>query len=296
MRKFRPPKPPRVNHKPDTSLIQHGTSKEELDLHKTINLLIPGVRTIKGDRAVLEGREIDIYIPKYRLGVEYDGLAYHSEGKTQDYHLWKTITAAKKRVRIIHIWSDLWTNRRAQVVDFLSKVLGRTTILPYSECTIGEVSVVEGSKFLNATHITGCDPRARVFIGIYYKNYLITVASFTRDETSWTYLQKADRATCCIEDDLAHIFEYIRAHYNVVAFRATIDRSLFDGSDLRQLGFRITECTPPNAHWTQNYKSRVLQEGYTDDQMISKGYHRFYDCGELILEWCPIIQRSNPKS
>lgn len=284
MHKYRPPKPPKVIHKPRTSFINHGISKEELDLHKTINLILPGVQTIKGDRTILEGREIDIYIPKFRLGIEYDGLAFHSDSKEESYHLWKTVTAAKKKVKLIHIWSDLWNNRRAQVVDFLSKLFGKYQEIPFEECEISEIPKTEGRHFLSATHIMSYDSRANRFIGIYKEGYLIEVVAFKVNKDKWVFLQKAERSTLCVKDDLFHVIDYIKTSYKITELTASIDRSLFDGEDLKTIGFYIKECTPPKAHWTKDYKIRKLQEKYTDDQMIEAGYHRFYDCGELILQ------------
>ena len=89
MRKFKPYRlPPKRN-----ILIQQGTSNEELELYNTVRLLDPSLIVYRGDRAVLHGREIDIWIPSHKLGVEYDGLFFHNTSKRDDptYHLYKTI-------------------------------------------------------------------------------------------------------------------------------------------------------------------------------------------------------------
>ena len=284
MHKYRPHKPPKIVHKPDYSFVNQGTSREELDLHKTINLILPGVETIKGDRTILEGREIDIYIPYFRTGIEYDGLAFHSDTKDPNYHLWKTIAAEKKDVRLIHIWSDLWNNRRSQVVDYLGKIFGKSNIIPQEECSIIELGKSEGVNFLNKTHIMSCDARADHFFGVYHNNYLIEVISFKEENNNWTFLQKAERSTLSIQDDLKQVLLYIKKNYLINEIRAAVDRSISDASDLKQIGFKIEGCTPPNPHWS-NYKVRKLQERKTDDQMQSLGYHRFYDCGELLLKY-----------
>lgn len=284
MHKYRPHNAPKTHFKPNTSFINQGTSREELDLHKTINLILPGVQTIKGDRSILEGREIDIYIPRYRTGIEYDGLAFHSDIKDPKYHQWKTTLAAKKKVRLIHIWSDLWTTKRGLVVDYLSKLLGKYQAIPFSDCFVAEISKQEGKKFLDSTHLLGCSKEANKFIGIYYKDYLVTVASFKEKKNEWTFLQKADRNTIIVEDDLKHIFEFIKDKYNVTSFTATIDRSLFDGEDLKALGFKEVSLSAPNPNWTKDFKIRKLQEKYTPEQLKEAGYHCFYDCGILTLK------------
>lgn len=278
MHKYRPLKPPKPRN---NSFINQGTSREELDLHKTINLLLPGMKTIKGDRAILEGREIDIYIPRLRTGIEYDGLAFHSDNKEPQYHQWKTLLAEKKSVRLIHIWSDLWTNKRGLVVDYLSKLFRKYQTIPFKDCFISEISEIEGRNFLENTHLLGCDKKANKFIGIYYQNYLITVAAFNLQDNIWTFLQKAERSTLEVENDLENIFSYVRDKYNIKEFNAEIDRSLFDGSDLKSIGFKNVSLSEPHAIWTKDFKTRKLQEKRTPEQLQKAGYHSFYDCGVL---------------
>ena len=59
MKKFKPHKlPPRKN-----VFMSQGTSGEELDLYNTIKLLVPETQVFQSDRTILNGREIDIYIP-----------------------------------------------------------------------------------------------------------------------------------------------------------------------------------------------------------------------------------------
>lgn len=287
MHKFRPHKPPKINYRPDYSFVQHGTSREELDLHKTINLILPGVKTVKGDRTILEGREIDIYIPQYRIGIEYNGLAFHSDGKDPSYHLWKTILAEKKGIRLIHIWSDLWNTRRSQVVDYLNKTFGKYQSISFDKCFIQEISRNEGKEFLNNSHILGYDKKANKFIGIFYENYLVYVASFEVEKNNWILLRECNRKTLYVENNLQEVMAFIEGLWGNVKFSAELDRSLFNGTDLKNLGFKIKKCSEPLPHWTKDFKSRRVQESqepYAEEQLIKSGYHRFYDCGILYLE------------
>lgn len=283
MHRYRPHKAPKINYTPNNSFIKQGTSREELDLHKTINLILPGVETVKGDRTILEGREIDIYIPQFRTGIEYDGLAFHSDIKDPNYHQWKTLLAEKKKVRLIHIWSDLWNTKRGIVTDYLSKMFGKYQSISYKECILTEISKQEAKKFLDSTHIQGYNKEANKFFGYFYKNYLISVTVFKEKNNSWTFLQKSDRSTLMVEEDLKHIIEYIEEKYKPLEILATIDRSLFDGEDLKTLGFRVESLSKPNINWTKDFKTRKLQEKYTLEQMKEAGYHSFYDCGTLTL-------------
>lgn len=61
------------------------------------------IEYIHGDRSVLNGKELDIYIPKYNLALEVNGLFWHSElYKGQKYHLNKTLLCRDKNIHLIH--------------------------------------------------------------------------------------------------------------------------------------------------------------------------------------------------
>ena len=68
-------------------------------------------------------KEIDIYIPSLRLGIEINGVFSHNstrsfynncKPKPRDYHLKKTLAAISKGVELIHLWEH-----RHEDLDFL---------------------------------------------------------------------------------------------------------------------------------------------------------------------------------
>jgi len=65
---------------------------------------------IENDRLVLGGQEIDIYLPDYKLGIEYNGLYWHSTRFIEDkyYHYNKVKLAQEKNIRLLHIWEHEW--------------------------------------------------------------------------------------------------------------------------------------------------------------------------------------------
>jgi len=74
------------------------------DWLKTYNLNLKS-----NDRTILDGLELDIYLPEYKLGIEFNGLYWHSElFKNKDYHLNKTLECKKRNIELLHIFEDDW--------------------------------------------------------------------------------------------------------------------------------------------------------------------------------------------
>jgi hypothetical protein len=115
---------------------------------------------IRNNYGLLGGRfELDIFIPSMNIGIEYNGLAWHSErtGRPVGYHQNKSSIAASLGVRLIHIWSDEWLGRKEVVKAYLSRLLG---VKPERElfarkCDLVATTGAEQRAFLESNHIQG---------------------------------------------------------------------------------------------------------------------------------------------
>ena len=131
------------------------------------------------DKKVLNGRELDIYLPKHKLGIEYNGLYWHSEiYKSNDYHLNKLEECEKKGVKLVHIFEDEWIDKKEIVMSIITSKLNKYENTIYSEqCDIKEISTDESEEFLEKNHILG-NFLSKINIGLFYKNELISLMSF----------------------------------------------------------------------------------------------------------------------
>ena len=80
-------------------------SHNEIEIGDYIASIIGEKNIIRNDRTVLDGNELDIYIPNKNIAFEFDGLYWHSEIKKTDkkYHLNKTDMCLSKGIQLIHI-------------------------------------------------------------------------------------------------------------------------------------------------------------------------------------------------
>ena len=61
-------------------------TKEIVNFIKSLNIKVD-----ENNTTILNGKELDIYIPSHNVAIEYDGLYWHSEQFiNDDYHLIKT--------------------------------------------------------------------------------------------------------------------------------------------------------------------------------------------------------------
>lgn len=76
-------------------------------------------------RSIISPKEIDIYLPDLKLGIEFNGIYWHSIefGKTTDYHLNKSLNCREKGIRLIHIYE--FEDFEEQLVLLKDLILGK---------------------------------------------------------------------------------------------------------------------------------------------------------------------------
>ena len=78
------------------------------------------------NRTILDGKEIDIYFPQKKIGIEFNGLRWHTEwfGKREpDYHLKKTEECNRKGIGLIQIFEDEYVNKKQLVLNKIKHIL-----------------------------------------------------------------------------------------------------------------------------------------------------------------------------
>lgn len=104
-------------------------------------------------------KELDIYIPELKIGIEYNGIYWHGtlDEKDKNRHYDKWIECEQAGIKLLVVWSDDWENRQAIVTRMLKSKLGKTSEeTVYARNTeIVELSSDEARNFLTVNHIQG---------------------------------------------------------------------------------------------------------------------------------------------
>ena len=158
----------------DAATLIHGEKTED-----EIISLFSEIEHQQHNREILNGMEIDIYIPSLKLGIEYNGLRWHSEefGKDHRYHLDKLNKCNEQGIKLIQIFEDEWINHRDICESKLKQICGLNTNpkIYARKCEIREISNKnEVYEFLDKNHIQG-RTGFTIALGAYYQNNLVGV-------------------------------------------------------------------------------------------------------------------------
>lgn len=292
------------------------TSNEENELIEYIKSIYSG-EIILNSRNIISPQELDIYLPNLNIAIEYNGLYWHSEkvGKNKNYHLNKTLLAQTKGIRLIHIFSDEWNNKKDIVKIKLNNILklNLQNKIYARKCEIKEVSISDKNEFLNKFHIQGAD-RSEIKLGLYYNNELVACMTFSKPrlaigktKTNKISYELSRYATSYnITGGASKLLKYFIKNYKPELIYSYSDNRWSDPNNNMYLniGFTKKQTSLPGYYYTKDFikrlhrfnfnKTKLKQQGYdtlnkTEFKIMDElGYNRIWDCGttkfELYLE------------
>jgi len=275
-----------------------GSNKSKPEDEIALYLSDFNIPIIRNDREILNGSEIDIFLPDYNIGIEHDGLYYHSSRfKDNKYHINKTKQCATKGIQLIHIFSHQWTLKQDIVKSILSSKLNKNKKIHARDCTIKLVSVNNKAVFLDKTHIHGsCN--TSINIGLYYNNELISLMTFNkcRKNYDWKITRYSSELFTTVVDGFSKLLNYFIDNYapkNIISYA---DRCFSVGELHTKNGFKLIDVTKPNYYYFrdglnvysrqmfQKHKLKNKLENFDPlltevENMYNNGYLRFWDCG-----------------
>lgn len=159
-----------------------------------------GIATETKNRKLLRSynKEVDIYAPEYKIGIEYDGLLFHSQGR-RDYgrvrnhdidHIQKKYYAATENgIKLFNIfeseWRDPAQNRVWQAI--LKRAFGLLPSVSLDECMIIELDTDIADDFFEENSLAPYE-HSEISLGLFGNDTLYAVAQFQpRNLTSGTW-------------------------------------------------------------------------------------------------------------
>lgn len=243
----------------------------------------------------LNGKEIDVFIPEQNLGIEVNGIYYHSNiFKENDYHLQKTKDAESLGIDLVHLFEDEITKKYDIVRNIILSKLDMIEKIELYDTVIREVSLEESQNFLDQYHIDGYKD-SDVNIGLYYNDELVSVMPFQLD------LNRECELVCFCEkmpvkDGFRRLVSYFISNYDVSTITTYTDRRLDNGRLYYSNGFELESSTQPDFYYVcgaarlresdmiSNLDVSTLSVDDTlseEENMKINGYPRVYDCGSL---------------
>lgn len=275
-----------------------GRNPIEDDIIQLIRSHLPDELIIQNDRKVLNGKELDIYLPNKKVAIEFNENYWHREscGRGKDYHIWKTEQCESLGIRLLHIFDDEWNDKRDIVESIILSSLG---IYP-NKIGARSLSIIHPktlASFYDDNHLQG-PAKSSVNLALVDKDgQVLAGLSFAKPRfgkrADWELTRFAVMTGWSIPGAFQRLLAAFKADHPDESVLTFSDRRLFSGAVYRKAGFEELRPTPPSYWYVKSpYKERENRLKYQKhkipnvdmkltefENMSLLGYDRIWDCG-----------------
>ena len=287
-------------------------SKAENEIYDFCCELLGKDSVVRNTRKEIYPYEIDIYIPSLKIGIEYNGILWHSDKyrKDRNYHLNKLQKCNRAGIKLIQVFEDEFENNKKIVLSKIKHLINKDENgekIYARKCNIKEIDRNTASNFLTENHIQGFSNSTK-YIGSYYNNTLVGVMTFKKENTpnKWELTRFATLNGTKCSGIAGKLFMYFVRNYKPQEVKSFADRrwTINENNNVYvKLGFKHCGYVKPDYRYFKRsdgiirqhkfgFRKQILHRKYglplsmTESEMTKKlGYSKIYDCGLIKYVW-----------
>ena len=270
-----------------------------------IREMLDGVDYEVNNRSILGNREIDLFVPSRRLGIEVNGLYCHSISSKDthttvkgdpNYHREKYQRCRDEGITLLQFTDQEIIERTDVVRSMIQHNLGKSRRIHARKCVVVDVTSYRATEFCNRNHIRGY-VNSSIRLGLEYEGELVSLllvskSRFERGKHEITRF--CSSLGVVIVGGLSRLIHHLKDR-GVKHLITYADLRFGDGESYAKAGFTRLKDTHVGYGWVKNrtlYPRQAFQkhklkglfenydESHTEDQiMFDNGYRKFYDCG-----------------
>lgn len=212
------------------------------------------------DRTVIKPLEIDLFNKEKNIGIEYDGIFWHSTThKDKNYHFEKSLRSDSSRVHLIHVFEDEWVSRDRQGLEnFLLHTFSDVKYVLNEELCVKKVSKQEEANFNTENHYNGHED-SDLCLGLYSGRDLLQLISFNQKQNyDYEIVRDYPEINNLVPGGYEKILEYFYNNFHVNEVEVKCDFSKYNGLLYEKIGFKFLKYTGPkkrsiNPFFKNNY-------------------------------------------
>lgn len=289
---------------------QNSVSYQEKDLRNEISKIYKD-EIIFNERKMLNGKELDIYIPRKKLAIEFNGVLWHSFGTSwpntadkekeeKNKHYEKFKKCENLGITLLQFTDLEWKNRKDVVLNIIKAKLNILDYKIYARnCTIKHISKNEKKLFCENNHLQG-DGHSQIELGLFYNDMLISVMTFgkrkiTKAKPEMEIIRYCNKIGYRVIGGASKLLKHFFKEYDCKKLITYSNNCISNGDIYKKMGFNFIRETKHNYWYISKNKDRLLHRSnfmrhklntkLTErEEMYSLGYRRYYDAGNKVFE------------
>ena len=292
-------------------------TKGENDIGEFLKSL--GVEYLYNDMKILGGKQLDFYLEKHKVAIEYNGLYFHSEDAlakrlvslTVDkkmaraqatlYHKFKRDSCSKLGIRLFTIFENDWLERKEQVQAFILGTLGINQTQVYARNgVVAEVDHYTARCFIDKYHWQGSPSSITHAFGFFQNDVLLQVITFghhhrqNAKKDNLLLNRFCNKAGTKVVGGASRIFQYALEKLPKDDIITYADLRYASGEVYLKMGFKLDRELMPDYHYFKGQKlfskqSLKKNPGESDlsekELRASQNYRVIWDCGKHVYKY-----------
>ena len=251
------------------------------------------------NRTFISPLEIDILSEKFKFGIEYNGLIWHSYGKSsyevlnnlskldKNKHSNKTNMVEEKGFHLFQIREDQWLNPIKKEI-WKSIILNK--INQSKRIFARKTYVVDLSNFpklietfLNENHLEGFTDYD-ICYGLIYKNRIYSIICLSKNDSEWELKRFCNFRGYLVVGGISKLFTTFEIIHKPTSVITYANRNWSSKNIYGILGFNYIEYIEPEPEWfnpKNNNFIRVPNDiNIKNNDLYNNGFRVFFGCGK----------------
>ena len=255
------------------------SEKELVDFVKSIYF----DEIMENTKRIIPPKELDVYIPKMKIAIEYDGLHWHDENHVdRNYHLTKTNMCNEKGIDLIHVFEDDWLERKEIVKSMIASRLGVYKEKIFArKCQIKEIEKDQAKIFFDENHLQGF-AYGDLYLGLMFNDELIQCICINKKgwhDGNVELTRMVTKLNTQVIGGFSKLMKHISDYIEYKSITSYVYKAWFNGKGYIESGFKIVKENNPSYSYVVNGR-RVHKSHFRKDKikkMFERGELKFYD-------------------
>lgn len=238
-----------------------GPSKPQLEVEAYVKTLVDDVVT--GNRQVIKPMELDIWVPSKNLGIEYNGLYFHSNilSNNNGRHQRKFDLCFNKGINLLAFFSDEWEKKPDLIKAMIRWRLGKFVGTKYRASDL-ELRMLEKNsdwtEFFNRNHLDG-SVRASYGFGLFDGPKLIQCLTLKKNfNKEWEIKRLATDYNYMVHGGATKLIQAaIKSLPEGEPLISFSNNRLSSGNMYKNCGFKLLQENAPSYWYTDGFNTRI---------------------------------------
>lgn len=251
--------------------------------------------SIRNSRQIIKPLELDLYSEKHKLAIEYNGLMWHSYGKSKyskfnnfldedpTKYLKKTELCEEKGIQLFHIFEDEWLDesKKSIWISIINEKQGLNKEIAIEDCSIKEVQNPEAKAFLKENRLEGYQ-ESDICIGLFNKKELVSVITFLKKGNSKDYelTSISTKKNISTQEGNIKMLQYFESKYSPYSVYGNVDRRFESDKFFKISGFSFIKNSEPTHYWFSPKEPKYKIKLEENEGLFEQGYRRIWDSGK----------------